>query len=304
VSLRAAFELSDECLSIRSGERAIDPTIEPYFDKLASLCSLPAIAHKVIQVAEDENSDAKELLEVVEQDTAIASKLMKTVNSAFCGLRNPVGDLHAAISLLGVERVRNLALTVSMGSMYGRPSVAGQLDPERLWDHSVCVATISRLIAKRGGVCHPEEAYLAGLMHDIGLLFVNQHLAELSPGVLTLVNTGMPLHDAERRLLAFDHAQLGAYVAWRSSFPARLVAAIDNHHTPAGCSEDSAALTRVVFVANYLATRYGRGSIEGRRLPAPPEGILLPIGLNLLDLRSVWAELPETMQTVSSLTGV
>lgn len=289
--------------SARSGKRAIDASIEPLFERLGGLCTLPTIAHKVIQVAEAHDTDAIDLLEVIEQDTAVAAKLMQVVNSAYCGLRNPVGDLKTALTLLGNERVRNLALTVSMGSAFSRDTPVGRLDPNRLWDHSVCVATICRLIANRGDYCNPEEAYLAGLLHDIGLLFINQHLSKLVPRVLVLTATGVALPEAERRILAFDHAQVGAYVASRANFPEILVAAIDYHHDPLSCPSHGRELTRVVSVANYLATRYGRGSVHGRRLPAPPEGVLKPMGLDLHVFRSLWDELPESIANVSQLTG-
>ncbi|MEQ8846282.1 HDOD domain-containing protein [Botrimarina sp.] len=289
--------------SAYSGERAIHASIEPLFQKLSELCSLPSIAQQVIQVAEDPDSDADDLLAVVEQDAPVASRLIQVVNSAYCGLRNPVGDLKGAVTLLGTERVRNLALTVSVGSLFGRDTPVGRLDPVRLWDHSVCVATVARLVAQRGDNCNPEEAYLAGLLHDIGLLFINEHLSSVVPRVLVRCKTGVALPEAERQVMAFDHAQVGAYVAWRANFPDRLVTAIDYHHVPLMAPDDGAALTRVVSVANYLATRYGRGSVEGRRLPAPPEGVLKPMGLGLNAFREIWEELPETVANVAVLTG-
>jgi len=168
----------------------------------------------------------------------------------------------------------------------------------------VCVATVARLIITRNGDGNPEEAYLAGLLHDIGLLFENQHVAEQMPRVLARCASGCSLSNAEREVLAFDHAQLGAYVAWRAKFPSRLVEAIDYHHNPHDCPDEGRLLARAVAVANYLATRYGRGSIEGRRLPAPPEGMLQPMGLSLPVLRDLWSELPDAVANVSQLTGV
>lgn len=289
--------------SAHSGDRAIHASIEPLFEKLSELCSLPSIAQQVIQVAEDPDSNADDMLCVVEQDAAVASRLIQVVNSAYCGLRNPVADLKGAVTLLGTERVRNLALTVSVGSLFGRETPVGRLDPERLWDHSVCVATVARLVAQRGDTCDAEEAYLAGLLHDIGLLFINEHLATVVPRVLVRCKTGVALPEAERQVMAFDHAQVGAYVAWRANFPERLVTAIDYHHVPLMAPEDGADLTRVVAVANYLATRYGRGSVAGRRLPAPPEGVLRPMGLDLNAFRDIWNELPQSVANVSDLTG-
>ena len=299
----AELPTSDNTLTTASGMREIHPAIEPLFQKLGSLCTLPAVAEKVLQVTDNDDSDADDLLAVIEQDPAIATRLMKVVNSAYCGLRNPVADLKTAITMLGVEQVRNLALTLSIGGVFGRPTPVGGLDPERLWDHSVCVATISRLVAVKGKHCHPDEAYLAGLLHDLGLLFTNQHLEKLVPRVMVRLKTGLPLNGAEQQILGFDHAQLGAYVAWRSNFPERIVTAIDYHHDPIDCPEEGRSLTHVVVVANYLATRFERGSIEGRRLPAPPEEVLKPMGLNLSALRHLWAELPEAMAHVSQLTA-
>lgn len=302
-SLRAAFNLGTPTFSARSGDRAIDPSIEPLFEKLGDLCSLPAVAQKVIQVAEDPASDADDMLAVIEQDAAVATRLMQVVNSAYCGLRNPVAELKTAVTLLGSDRVRNLALTVSMGALFNRQTPVGGLDPVRLWDHSVCVATVCRLIAKRGANGNPEEAYLAGLLHDIGLLFINQELGSLVPRVLVQTATGTSLSDAERNVFAFDHAQIGSYVAWRCGFPEKLIDAIDYHHAPLCCPEESRDLVRIVAVANYLATRYGRGSLAGRRLPAPPEGVLEPMGLDLKVFRHLWAELPEAVANVSELAS-
>jgi putative nucleotidyltransferase with HDIG domain len=283
--------------------RAVHPTIEPLFERLAGLCSLPTVAHRVIQIAEDPKADAYDLLAVIEQDTAIAARLMKLVNSSYCGLRREVADLRSAVALLGTERVRNLALSVSIGNHFGRVTPVGQLDPVRLWDHSLCVAQLARLIAERNRYCPPDEAYLAGLMHDLGLMFILQQLDALVPRVLVRMQAGASLCDAEREVMAFDHAQLGAYIAWRSDLPERIVTSIDFHHDPMGCPADGLEIARVVSVANYMATRYGRGSIEGRRLPAPAEGVLAPMGLDLAGLREVWDAVPEAIASVSHVTG-
>ncbi|MEO1498269.1 MAG: HDOD domain-containing protein [Planctomycetota bacterium] len=283
--------------------RRVHPSIEPLFEQLSDLCTLPAIAEKVIQVAEDETADADDLLSVIEQDAAVAARLMQVVNSAYCGLRNPVGDLKTAVTLLGVDRVRNLALTVSIGDQFGKATPLGRIDPDRLWDHSVCVATVARRTSEQSGVGNPDEAYLAGLLHDLGLLFIIQHLQPLVPRVLARMAGGLSLSEAERQVMAFDHAQLGAYVAWRAQLPERIVGAIDFHHGPYEAAGEGHELAQIVGVANYLATRYGRGSIEGRRLPAPSEGMLAPLGLTLPTLRILWEELPEAIAGVSEITG-
>lgn len=287
-----------------TGKRALNPTIEPLFQKLGGLCSLPDVAHKVMEVCEDPDSDSEDLRQVIEEDIAITTRMMRVVNSAYWGIRGGVADLKTAITVLGVNGVKNIALTISIGEQFLSQRFADErIDPARLWDHSVCVAAVSRIVAQRVRLAQPEEAYTAGLLHDLGLLFIGQHLNHLAQRVLTRCEDGWSLCDAERAVLAFDHAQLGAYVTWRSAFPDRLVLAIDYHHDPLSCPEPGLALARIVSVANYMATRFGRGSIEGRRLPAPSEDLLGPMGLDLGDLREIWTELPETFQQVSELTG-
>ncbi len=295
--------IADDFIFMPRCVKEIHPSIEPLFQKLGSLCTLPVVAEKVLQVAGDEDSDADDMLAVIEQDPAIAARLMQVVNSAYCGLRNPVADLKTAVTMLGIDRVRNLALTISIGNLFSKPTPVGGIDPERLWDHSVCVASVARLVAAKGKYSQPDEAYLAGLLHDLGLLFINQHLEKLVPRVMVRLRVGLSLEKAEQQVLGFDHAQLGAYVAWRSDFPERIIEAIDYHHHPIDCPEEGRSLAHVVVIANYLATRFGRGSIEDRRLPAPPEEVLKPMGLDLLTLRHLWEELPETMAHVGQLTG-
>ncbi len=276
-------------------------TIDPLFQKLCDLCTLPSIAVQILQVVEDDNSNADDLLAVIEQDPNIAIQLMKVVNSAYCGIRGGVGDLKMAISLLGTENVRNLALTVSIGEIYNRPTTVGEINPAHLWNHSVCVATLSRNIAKRQHIGNHEEAYLIGLLHDLGLIFVNQFLGKLLPKIFLLYRTGVDFYEAEKRVLGFDHVQLGAQVALKSGLPNRHVLAIDYHRQPQSCPKEGRELAHAVYVADYLASRYGHNAFESHRQPAPKEQHLTPIGLVNTDLKSLWGELPEKLANVNEL---
>lgn len=283
--------------------RPVNAKIDPLFQKLCDLCTLPSIAVQIIQVAEDENSNADDLLAVIEQDPNIAMQLMKVVNSSYCAIRGGVGDLKMAISLLGTKNVRNLALTVSVGAIYNRPTTVGEINPTHLWDHSVCVATLSRTISKRQKIGNPEEAYLVGLLHDLGLIFVNQFLGDLIPKVFLLYRTGVDFYEAERRILGFDHVQLGAHVAMKSGMPDRHVVAIDHHRQPQNCPEEGSDLAHAVYVADYLASRYGHNAFESHRQPAPKAHQLSPLGLVNSDLKSIWGELPETLASVKELAN-
>lgn len=277
--------------------------IDLLFQKLCDLCTLPSIAVQIIQVAEDEGSNTDDLLAVIEQDPNIAMQLMKVVNSSYCGIRGGVGDLKMATSLLGTNNVRNLALTVSIGAAYNRPTTVGEIDPTHLWNHSVCVATLSRVIASRQQLGNPEEAYLVGLLHDMGLLFVNQFLGELIPKVFLFYQTGMDFYEAEKKVLGFDHTQLAAHVALKSGLPQRHVSAIDYQRHPASCPEDGREFAHTIYVADYLATRFGHNAFASHRQPVPKKQHLSPIGLVNADLKTIWTELPETLANVGELAN-
>lgn len=262
---------------------------------------MPSLAVRVLQVANDPASDISDLLEVIEQDPALATRLVKTVNSSYYGLPREVGDLRTAVTMLGMEQVRNLALTVVIGNKFSIRTPLGEIDPAQAWDHSLCVATAARLIATKTEAADPEEAYLAGLVHDLGLLVIDQNIAKQMPRVLVRFKTGDDWSAAEREVLSFDHAQLGAYIAWRSGFPSSTLAAIDLHHESDRATGESLGMVCIISVANYLVTRMGRGSIAGRRLPAPSETVFKTLDLSRQKLRAVWNLVEDTIAHVGHL---
>lgn len=284
--------------------RMITADLERLFQKISDIASFPAIARKVLQVAANEGSSAADLLEVIEQDPVLAMKILQTVNSSYYGLPNEVADLKTGITLLGMKQVRNMALTVIVGRHYNKPSVVGNIDPMQMWDHSVCTAAAARLVAERTGAAEPEEAYLAGLIHDAGLLVVDQKLEEQMPRVLAHFKANKSWMKAEQEVLAFDHAQLGAYIAWRSGFPYRLVAAVDYHHSPNEAPVEVAGLASVVAVANYLVSRLGRAVMSERRLPPPLQATFDRLNLGRREVREIWGDLERVLESVGEFKNL
>ncbi|MEM6329206.1 MAG: HDOD domain-containing protein, partial [Planctomycetota bacterium] len=281
--------------------RMITAELEKLFHKISDIASFPAIARKIINVASNDDASVEDLLEVVEQDPVLSLKILQTVNSAYYGLPNEVADLRTGVTLLGMKQVRNMALTVIVGRHYAMPSAVGYIDPTKMWDHSVCVAAAARVVAQKTGAADPDEAYLAGLIHDAGLLVIDQQFEKELPRVLAHYKTNRCWMQAEQEVLSFDHAQLGAYIAWRSGFPHRLVAAVDYHHCPTEASDDVAPLSAVVSVANYLVSRLGRMAMQDRRLSPPLEVVFERLQLDRRQVRTLWGELEAVLDTVGEL---
>ncbi len=281
--------------------KSVDPKLESLFERLHDLASPPAMVPQVLAVATREDSSAEELRRVIEKDPALSVRLLALVNSSYYSLRHEVSDLQTAVSLLGIKKVRNVALSIVLAEQFKAPTVVGNLDPKQIWRHSVSTAAVARLISEQCGVEDPEGAYLAALVHDLGLNVLEQHLPDHAPRVFVRFCAGHDWVHAEQQVLGFDHAHLGAYLASRSGFGDRTIEAIEFHHEPMAAPQRSRDLSCLVAAANYLVTRRGHGSVKRRRIVA--EDAIEHLRLSNSRLRELWQDLDAALDSVSELTS-
>jgi len=278
--------------------------LERLFQRLGQLSSLPAVAQRILQVADNDESNVADLLDVVGQDPTLSIRILRTVNSSIFGIPNEVADLQTAIAMLGFVEVRNLAMTVYVARLCEDSSSYRSFSREALWKHMVAVGTIARMLAKIYRRVEPEEAYMAGLLHDVGMLLIDQYMHSSFCQVIDLVADGAETTSAERSILTFDHTDLGAYVARKSNFPDRVVDAIHYHHRPDDCTSSAQALLNIVAVANYLASRKGLSSLGVRNIAAPTDRICAALGLNKKQLASIVEELGSVLESAQVLAGI
>jgi len=278
--------------------------LEKLFQRLGQLSSLPAVAQRILQVADNEESNATDLLEVVGQDPTLSLRILRTVNSSIFGIPNEVADLKTAISMLGFVEVRNLALTVYVARLCEESSNYRSFSREALWKHMVAVGAIARMLANIYRRVEPEEAYLAGLLHDIGMLMIDQYMHDSFCKVIDLVSDGVQTTVAERQILTFDHTDLGAYVTRKSNFPDRIVDAIHFHHRPDDCCNSSQALLNIVAVANYLASHKGLSAMGIHNNAPPTDRICTSLGLDKRGLASIVEELDSALESANVLAGI
>jgi putative nucleotidyltransferase with HDIG domain len=196
--------------------------------------TLPAIVMQALTALQDPRSDAKLVQDVIARDPAISAKLLRVANSAFFGFSRQVATVADAVRVLGFTNVQGIILGVGAFDAFRTE----RLNLREFWTHSIATATAARALAPRVK-CSPDEAFTAGILHDIGkLLFAVQ--AELGyQRVLDLENeakvTGL---EAERTLFEFTHPEVGETVAERWDLPARYVRAIAHHHEPSGAGDE------------------------------------------------------------------
>lgn len=286
-----AQELSDE-------RRA---ALERLFSRIGEVSSLPTTAQRVLQLTEGE-AMGEELRDVIQSDPVLVAKILRRLNSSYYALSNKVVNVRTAVSLLGFREIRNLALTVFVSKMYEQPALQhSRFKRENLWSHSVAVAAAARLVSRVCGKASGEEAYIGGLLHDLGLILLDQTLPKHFHKVIDAIDPATPTCTVENRVLTFDHASLGGYVATRWNLPEQVADAIAFHHAPNRYQGRHADLVNVVAVANYLCSRAGWTSLGVHNVPAPPDEVYGQLGLDQVSLAIIWDELEITLEKASSL---
>lgn len=234
-------------------------TLAQIMRKLGELPALPHVTTKVLQLIDNPESSSQDICGVLVQDQVLTTKVLRLVNSAYYGLPRKVATITEAVTILGFETVKTLVLGVSVYKTLWRLGKSKVLLPEQIWKHSIATASASRILAKEFNFEHVEQAFVAGLLHDIGKMVLNTLMAEQYEEVLKLVNTKeVKLMKAEREILEFDHAFIGHMVAQKWNLPETLVEPIGLHHRPMAAQSHS-KLTYIVHLGNAIAILAGFG---------------------------------------------
>jgi HD-like signal output (HDOD) protein len=277
--------------------------LERLFSRIGEVATLPAAAQKVLRLTEDENASPDELREAVQSDPVLVARILRRLNSSYYALSHKISDLKTAVSLLGLREIRNLALTVFVSRFYEGGAAHGTYKRENLWSHSVGVAVAARLVAKVCGRGASDEAYIAGLLHDLGLILLDQSLRRHFHRVVDSIDAATPTHIVENRILTFDHALLGGYVARHWNFPDAVADAITFHHQPWCYTGPHQDLVFVVAVANYLCSRAGVTSLGVHNVPPPPDEVYAGLGLDQVSLAIIWDELDTALEKATALAA-
>ena len=277
------------------GNQPPEVLVKRLFARISEVSSLPAVALRIIEVANDSNTGAADLLEVVEFDAALATRIMRTVNSSYYSLQNKVADLRLAITLLGFKEIRNLAMTAYIAQLFKKSAHYGSYKREGLWNHLIGVGAVARLIAQVSKKVAPREAYLAGLLHDLGFILIDQYLHEPFCRVVDALEAQRPICELEHEILGFDHAELGEYVAERWNLPQQLIVAIRYHHAPEAYGGPHRETAYVVALANFFCHLKGHSALGVAQTVQPPTEWFTGLGLDRSQVARIWEQLDEAL---------
>jgi putative nucleotidyltransferase with HDIG domain len=276
-------------------------TLEKLFSKLSDVASFPATAQRLLELTNDENADGAEIREVIQTDPALVANILKRANSAYYSLANKVTDIRSALSVLGMREIRNMATTIFLTKFSEAKSDHGTYRRQALWDHSVAVGLAAKFLSKQTGKGVPEEAYMAGLLHDIGYILCDQFLNKHFRLMIDQLQESVATPDIENQLLTFDHAMLGGFVAQKWKFPESAVHAITFHHKPHEYQGEYGDTLNIVVLANYLCSQAGYLSLGVNNALLPEAALLNQLGLQPNALETLPEQLQDTLKAVRAV---
>ncbi len=279
-----------------------EATIQETVRKVTTIGTLPEITAQIIATVEDPKSSASQLHKLIAHDPALVTRILKVVNSAFYGLPGQIGSIERAIVLLGMNAVKNIAVAASLGHLFRGVKLCEGFTARDLWTHCIAVGVAARDLAKQMKVPLGDEAFLAGMIHDVGILVALQVYPERLREVCDSVKlSGENFVDAERRLTGMDHQQLGAALAQQWKFPRSCQLVAGYHHQPTALSEDNRLLVTLVCAADTICAQSGQGFNLTAINQKLEEAGLNDVGLDMDTVERTRSNLPALIAASSSI---
>lgn len=240
------------------------------------LPTLPVLVVQVQRAVSNEMSGLRDIGLIIERDPALTSRVLRVANSALYTRGDAVTTIGAAVARLGMAQVRSLCLTVGVVRAFG--DTQRRLDHKRYWQHSAAVGMVAERLAdesKRYASIDGGEAYVAGLLHDVGLLIADQFF----PADFTGVQEEMDAEGAARwrvevRRMGLDHGGIARLVLRRWQLPPHVIAAVSAHHQPETCAVGAEGMARMVWGAEALCAASGLDLPQEGVADVPPDDVL------------------------------
>lgn len=234
--------------------------VQEIIKKVGSIATLPEVTARIIQTVEDPRSNAATLHKIVSHDPALVTRILKVVNSAFYGLPGQIASIERAIVLLGLNAIKNIAIAASLGQLFRGVKLCEGFTAKDLWTHCIGVGVTARHLAKQMRFPLADEAFLAGMIHDVGMLVSLQTQPEKLRIVCENAKAGTEAFcELEKQTMGLDHQMLGQALceAWKFPRSCQLVAGY--HHRPTQLSDDVRLLVTLVHVADTLCCAGAQG---------------------------------------------
>lgn len=212
-------------------KNAMMETARQLVEKIDDLPTIPVVATQVLQLLDNPDVEVEEIADLMLSDQVMTARVMKLINSPVYKPEHEITSLKRALVYLGLRHIREVALTTSFINAFDENK--GALDVSTFWEHSFGVGMVSKIIAKKVGYPDLEKAYIAGIIHDLGEVFLSNFMRDEFAAVLNSIkNKPVKLVDAEIEQLGTSHCEIGLCMARKWNFPEVYCEVIALHHAP------------------------------------------------------------------------
>jgi len=280
--------------------------------RLEKLSCSPVIAAQLMKFLEKPNPSATDLVEWISLDQVLTARILKLANSRNYGFSRHISTLNLAIITIGLQPLKDLLKGITVIDQFSDMALISRKENRKIFSHSICVAEGARRLATLVDYPTSGEAYIAGLLHDIG----RQILIQMYPENYSLTcryaqNHNISIFEAEKQVLDCDHGQVGSWLARSWNFPDNLIDAIENHHQPQTGSHGK-KLTYLVHLANLIchSMDHSNGDLAFQNNSDPEPEILEKLkkyfsvnGRSLRDFHNLF-EIKNRKYSITSFSGI
>ena len=251
---------------------------EEIMTQVSAFPSMPRAGIKLRELLNKKDVPLNEIEEILRHDPGLAANVLRLANSAYFGLSKKVGSLKQAVMLLGVKRFAQIAVSASMNKTMDKAVEGYNLSPGKLWFHSIAVSNTAETLGKDKNIAETDDVFTPALLHDMGKLVLGKFVNEESKQIEKLIENGIPLVIAEHMVFGTDHAEIGALILYKWSFPPDIVDAVRWHHNPERINSSNMQ-SDIVYLSNLMCQSMADCESEGEQLAVPSSIVLKRLGI-------------------------
>jgi putative nucleotidyltransferase with HDIG domain len=273
---------------------------------ISEMPTLPTIMANIMKVTDDPKSGTDDLTKILKFDPALSTKILKVSNSAFYAQVMPVTSISRSIMVIGFNEIKNIAISAVIIKSFPKNSKIAHFDLKELWKHSLGTAFGAKLIAEKIGGVSPDDAFIAGLLHDIGKVIISQFLPKYFQIIYHYVSSlKLTMYECEKEILGETHSVVGEWLCKMWKLPEIVRLSVGKHHTPVLSdllfSKEIITSVNIVALSNSITKllKIGSGGNDVSTVKINPE-VIQYLNLNSEDLKKIMLDISKTKSAIDS----
>jgi putative nucleotidyltransferase with HDIG domain len=266
--------------------------------EVSSFPSMPRAGFKLRALLNKVDVPLTEIEEILRHDPGLATNVLRLANSAFFGLSTKVGSLKQAVMLLGVKRFAQIAVSACMSKTMEKAVEGYDLSPGELWLHSIAASNTAEALAKNRKIAETDDVFTPALIHDMGKLVLGKFVKEELHKIESITSNAVPLEVAEHMVLGIDHAEIGALILAKWSFPIDIVNAVRWHHNPEGIKNSNIHLD-IVYLSNQMCQPNDDSDSDSGQFTMPSSKVLKRMGIKIDQYKAIAKQAQNWMKNLS-----